>query len=92
MKYYKDKNNNIYTGDRIFPDIELTEEELNDYNQAKEQLSKISKVKEQLLDIDLKRIRSLAEINNPDIIDKSFSVNKLKELEIEAQILRSQLT
>lgn len=50
-----------------------------------------SKIKVQLAEIDVKRIRPLAEIGNKKISDKTIAENKLDELEIEAVALRLEL-
>lgn len=47
-------------------------------------------IKQKLIEIDVKLIRPLAEINNPDI-DSKEALKILKALEKEKQILRKQL-
>jgi hypothetical protein len=49
------------------------------------------KIKSQLAEIDIKRIRPLAEIGNKKISDKTYAENKLDELEVQATALRLEL-
>ena len=92
MKYYKDQQDNIYIGDKAdYRDTALSEKEIADFLNQNEKKFKYNSIKQKLNEIDLLKIRPLSEITNPDILDKKYSNNKIKELEIEAGLLREEL-
>lgn len=91
MSTFRNKNNNIYFGDRMhYGDIELTPEELDAYNAQREKETRISEIKSRLGAIDNLKIRPVSEIINDDITDKTYAISKLAELETEAAGLRAE--
>jgi hypothetical protein len=69
----------LWDGEKWIEDIE--KKKTHDNNIIKAELAKI----------DQERVRPLSEINNPDIIDKSYALAKIQSLEAQAVILRAQL-
>lgn len=91
MKYYKDINGNIYTGDKAdYRDKELTAQELETYNADRAKQQAENEAKRKLNEIDRQSIRALRTCivaildgKTPDIADKTELTSKETEAKTE---------
>ena len=94
MKYYKDINGNIYCGDKAdYRDTEMSQSEIDAYNTEREAEAIISKAKSDLMALDLRRIRPVAELLNPDVSqkDKDDALIMLKAIELDVKEARKKI-